>query len=469
MKTIEEKAKAYDEALEKAKAILTGLIDCRDAPDLEWSNFGGINIDECIAWLEKQKVTDEEIIFRPVAGTDIRIAAKQALEKIDIGKKVVLAFNGAYIPVNGKTVGEIDSEYDAWLEKQGKTFTKRDIDDAYLKGVCDAKQELEKQDEIDNCPLECSTNTVMTDSKKNQVEPKFHEGDWITNGLSYPMQISSIDDGMYYTHNDTVGGDIESIDKEYHLWTIQDAKDGDVLVDEDIDVIGVFEGIEGMCWHSKFYYSNTTKEFYGIDCGGSHRKEFAKPATKEQRDTLMKAIADAGYEWDAEKKELKLLITNGGDFESENCEQKSAWSYEDEANLNNIIWLCNNCIKGSETTWIPSQAKKIKHLIETIKERGLVQQTSAWSEEDEWKFSDILALLRGGENCHYNTPDLFDWFKSLKDRVQPQPKQEWSEEDETGWTNTMIMIKECASNHYTKDSVKLVIDWLYSLKERIGE
>lgn len=71
-----------------------------------------------IAWLEKQKVTDEEIIFRPTAGTDIRIAAKQALEKIDIGKKVVLAFNGAYIPVNGKTVGEIDSEYDAWLKKR---------------------------------------------------------------------------------------------------------------------------------------------------------------------------------------------------------------------------------------------------------------------------------------------------------------------------------------------------------------
>ena len=33
----------------------------------------------------------------------------------------------------------------AWLEKQGQTFTKKDVDDAYLKGVCDAKQELEKQ------------------------------------------------------------------------------------------------------------------------------------------------------------------------------------------------------------------------------------------------------------------------------------------------------------------------------------
>ena len=46
------------------------------------------------------------------------------------------------------------------------------------------------------------------------------------------------------------------------------------------------------------------------------------------------------------------------------------------------------------------------------------KQKPAWSKEDEWKFSDILALLRGGENCHYNTPDLFDWFKSLKNRIK---------------------------------------------------
>ena len=77
--TEKEKAKAYDEAIERAKklygkgiaeeiftelkeskdkrireAILNGLIDCRDAPDLGWSNFGGIHIDDCIAWLEEQ-------------------------------------------------------------------------------------------------------------------------------------------------------------------------------------------------------------------------------------------------------------------------------------------------------------------------------------------------------------------------------------------------------------------------------
>ena len=35
----------------------------------------------------------------------------------------------------------------AWLEKQGESYTKRDVDDAWLKGMCDAKRELEKQGE----------------------------------------------------------------------------------------------------------------------------------------------------------------------------------------------------------------------------------------------------------------------------------------------------------------------------------
>lgn len=33
----------------------------------------------------------------------------------------------------------------AWLEKQGTSYTKRDVDDAYLKGVRDTKNEIEKQ------------------------------------------------------------------------------------------------------------------------------------------------------------------------------------------------------------------------------------------------------------------------------------------------------------------------------------
>jgi len=43
--------------------------------------------------------------------------------------------------------GEENEWLNDWIEKQGQAFTKKDVDDAYLKGICDAKHELEKQGE----------------------------------------------------------------------------------------------------------------------------------------------------------------------------------------------------------------------------------------------------------------------------------------------------------------------------------
>lgn len=45
------------------------------------------------------------------------------------------------------------------------------------------------------------------------------------------------------------------------------------------------------------------------------------PATKEQRDLLFQKMKEAGYEWDADKKELKKV------------EQKPAWSEDDKVLL----------------------------------------------------------------------------------------------------------------------------------------
>ena len=64
----------------------------------------------------------------------------------------------------------------------------------------------------------------------------------------------------------------------------------------------------------------------------------------------------------------------------------------------------------------------IKSIIAWLEKQG--EQMSAWSEEDEKKISDILAILRGGENCYYNSPTLIDWLKSLKYRYTWKPTEE---------------------------------------------
>lgn len=97
-----------------------------------------------------------------------------------------------------------------------------------------------------------------------------------------------------------------------HIWNIQDAQDGDVLSfysgykGKKMFQIGIVEkyvGKLGSC-------SNTFKTYVGMDwdnnlqIGRYMGCDDIRPATKEQRDALIKAMNDAGYEWDTEKKEL---------------------------------------------------------------------------------------------------------------------------------------------------------------------
>ena len=152
----------------------------------------------------------------------------------------------------------------------------------------------------------------------DKVKPKFKVGDWVTNGLC-AWRIDSIDEDMYYTNHCGIdcGGDIESIDKEYHLWTIQDAEDGDVLCDYheayDNPLIFILKKFEHV------YFGLTRPSDYSSYCfltasdgqrfkeGTYHHEHNIRPATKEQRDLLFQKMHEAGYEWDAEKKELRKI------------------------------------------------------------------------------------------------------------------------------------------------------------------
>lgn len=263
-----------------------------------WDRVNKDNIstkEQMIAWLEKQKAMDKEIVFRPLAGTDIIAAANQALEKIEIGKEVILAFNGAYIPVNGKTVAEICNEYFSWTEKQGE----------------------KKVPSIDFKAKDCYVSEVdgkihdMTYNPTDKLEPKFKFGDWIVNNNSKDVfLIKSINSG--YCTLESIKGNIISpcllpCESESHIWTIQDARDGDVLagkIDGD-DYILIFKQIKDGWVETYGHYYDAVDRF----CAPSQLfcrdyKGTLHPATKEQRDLLFKKIEEAGYQWDAEKKAI---------------------------------------------------------------------------------------------------------------------------------------------------------------------
>lgn len=151
------------------------------------------------------------------------------------------------------------------------------------------------------------------------VEPKFKVGDWVVKkdgttfyGGNYAEQITIIeseewDKRIWFSSTTWLR------ENDIRLWTIADAKDGDVLVTTKI------RGCPFI--YRKTSYNNRLAYYYaGIDgngnfCEGCLKRtlfhfgsvENVVPATKEQRDLLFQKMKEEGYEWDADKKELKKI------------------------------------------------------------------------------------------------------------------------------------------------------------------
>ena len=142
---------------------------------------------------------------------------------------------------------------------------------------------------------------------------------------------------------------------------------------------------------------------------------YMKKKIEKQGQTFTKKDVDDAY--------LKGVCDAKHELEKQG-EQKPTWSDVDESDLNNIIWLCNNCINGSEITWIPSQATRIKSLIERIKDTIFLQSKQEWSEEDEKMCQDTIDWFEKKVfpyALEHENPARANikWLKSLKDRVQP--------------------------------------------------
>lgn len=155
------------------------------------------------------------------------------------------------------------------------------------------------------------------DGKIVKKEPKFKKGDWVVYCNVDVDLITGIEENGY-TINE--GGFIPfACEDSMQSWDITLAKDGDVLAD-GIGVI-LFRKIGNARYKNVIdFYGNTNGrrfekqegfEYWGdvIDCN-------LHPATKEQRDTLMRAMADAGYTFDFENKQLKKVEQELTEFEN---------------------------------------------------------------------------------------------------------------------------------------------------------
>lgn len=147
-----------------------------------------------------------------------------------------------------------------------------------------------------------------------KIEPKFKVGDWIVQDNAGIYKVTEICKSWYEVIDSkgwhySIDFDQESM---CHLWAIQEARPGDVLVciggkyGQEIGIVKKYVGKYGGCdkcfetycfvdWEGRFRLGEYmgSKEIY--------------PATKEQYDLLFLKMKEAGYEWNSDKKELHKI------------------------------------------------------------------------------------------------------------------------------------------------------------------
>lgn len=148
----------------------------------------------------------------------------------------------------------------------------------------------------------------------NKVEHKFKIGDFIKhNKANFTCKVISVNSGSYYVKNITGSGCIELFNAEqnFHLWTIQDAKNGDVLFCKENIKYSNTNKYNRICLFNNINnaYFILIKTFnceeYDVNVNIDYPEDTV-PATKVQKEILFMVMKEAGYEWDAEKKELKM-------------------------------------------------------------------------------------------------------------------------------------------------------------------
>ena len=246
----------------------------------------------------------------------------------------------------------------AWLEKQGNKSVNIDVESM----VSSYEQRLESQGGTKYTPLVNMCLTAFRHGVENvldelnlkkpekqgenehtdKVEPKFKVGDWIVATGKCVYLITKIDK-FTVTLVDVIGNEYEfSTDSlnDATLWTIQDAMEGDVLINWN-NTTFIFKAIEDKTVKFHIAYNeklNTIKTpLTKLSHQGLAEPQFEfHPATKEQRDTLFAKMEESGYEWDSEKKELKKIESKKLDV----------WNAEDEQNLNVVLsFIEDECLR----------------------------------------------------------------------------------------------------------------------------
>lgn len=200
---------------------------------------------------------------------------------------------------------EIADEWDGHTPQEAAKRLHEYLYKTYIEQIPNAPVEQKPTDNPESRPE--VSEQIPTDNQ--EPKPDFKVGDWLVIGDKVG-QVSEIREYHYVCK--CTDGWISNLSKPEgnstaHLWTIKDAKSGDVISWDDSDCIALFKSV----------YDEESFISYGCvgHCTGIfeprqsyHDIEGAHPATYEQCYTLFAKMKEAGYKWNNQTKQLDNLL-----------------------------------------------------------------------------------------------------------------------------------------------------------------
>jgi len=376
----------------------------------------------------------------------------------------------------------------AWIEKQGE------------KPQGKSALEAIKEERVDSA---------------NKVEQKFKVGDWIVRGKTV-AQILEIQE-QYYVGLDIDGNDFTSSrflsDDKIHLWTIRDANEGDVLVTNS-NIIFIFKYLDeggtiafrASCTeNSGVYFPKLKEQLCDQD---------VYPATKEQRNLLLQKMKEAGYEWDAKKKELSEIKQEPADMVEPKLKIESGkWyvcvrnlldDYGNRAFCEGDVYLCEKdgfltpcnsnvpfmltyCVdtyfrnwdisdaKDGDLIYVSTEVKGIQAIFREYKDKTIFFHCYLCRDfaQDGYMPIGNVELVYPLQKTHYERffekmkEAGYEWDADKKELKKIEQKPTWSDEDEHRMNDDVYFI-ETAKKHYASTvELDACINWIKSLKQRL--
>ena len=292
-------------------------------------------------------------------------------------KSVIYALRNGGFYDNDKT-----DEAIAWLEKQETSYTKKDIDDAYLKGITDTKNEIKKQHEA-NYQIRKDIATFIF-NYKGEIKDRAKWMNYLGVKISFvekqdnqkpqgKLALEAVNEEKVDNQNCAT----DKVEPKFKVgdWVVISTTKGDRVVQ--------IASVEYFTKDGHSSYITTEGRWFG-------------------NGTEARLLTDKDVEI-ATIPESKAIVN-----------KIESWSEEDEKNLKRAIWYVeHSAINVVKDTMLSEWLKSIKGRVQP-------QPKQEWSEEDE-KIALSIEQIMNCASLLNLVPEKIEkvrsWLKSLKERI----------------------------------------------------